>query len=148
MTKLQTEILRAPAQDFSGGLTQNLISYLKTAESEETLSQVLNLAGETRSVAELSDTLTWSTYAQLRRLLEAASALLGGAAALSMVGKHFFDSIQIPEVVASHVTLGSTAAIYETFSSLIEMVAPRPPTASLGGRKPSERVAEFAGLGS
>ena len=56
-------------------------------------------------MAEFSDTSKWSTYAQYRRLLEAAGEVLGRTGGLSMVGKHVSDSVQSPDLSESLAAL-------------------------------------------
>jgi diguanylate cyclase (GGDEF)-like protein len=73
---------------------------------------VLTLAGETRTMAELTDSNSWSSYAPYRRLLEAAGQVLDGPATLLTVGMHVFDSIQSPEMSEALTSLGSPAAVY------------------------------------
>ena len=58
----------------------------KTCAPQGSVERVLQLAEETRTVAELSDTSKWSTYAQYRRLLEAAGEVLGAPAACHWSG--------------------------------------------------------------
>jgi diguanylate cyclase (GGDEF)-like protein len=110
-------------RDFSGVVTQFLISYLQSDASGETLERVLLSAGETRSVAELSEASTWSTYTQLRRLLEATGNELGGPATLSVVGQHALDSIQSPELLESLSALGSPTAVYAALPKDIGSIA-------------------------
>jgi diguanylate cyclase (GGDEF)-like protein len=60
----------------SGFYTQMLMQALETRLSALELENVLAEAGETRSVAELSQATTWSSYDQFRRLLEESKVAL------------------------------------------------------------------------
>src|SRR5580704_6786346 len=111
-------------RDFSGTLTQFLISYLQTCTPEGTLERILRTAGENRAVTALCDPAAWSSYAQFRSLLEATGEVLDGPATLSLVGRHIFDSIRSPEVMQSLIELGSPAAVYAALPSLTESIIP------------------------
>ena len=109
---------RPTGRDFGGILTQYVVGYLRTSAPEGVLAQVLLSAGETRSLAELSDATAWSSYAQYRGLLEATGRVLGGPAMLGMVGMHVFDSIQSPDLNDSMTALDSVEAVYAILPSL------------------------------
>jgi diguanylate cyclase (GGDEF)-like protein len=91
---------------------------------EGSIERVLQLAGETRTVAELSDAMKWSNYAQYRRLLEAAGEVLGGPDRLSMVGKHIHDSIQSPEISEHLFAFQTPADVYAAIPVLMGSTAP------------------------
>ncbi len=118
MTKRDPQQDEAYAHDFGGILTQYVVGYLQRETPEGTLARVLELAGETRSLAVLGDATTRSSYGEYRRLLEATSHVLGGPAALAKVGAHVFDSIQSPDLADSMTALGSVEAIYCILPSL------------------------------
>jgi diguanylate cyclase (GGDEF)-like protein len=82
------------------------------------------LAGEERPVAELIDATKWSSYAQYRRLLEAAGEVLGGPASLSMVGEHIHDSIQSPELSEHLSAFRTPADVYAALPTLTGSTAP------------------------
>ena len=118
MTKRDRQRGKDRARDFGGILTQYVVGYLQRETPEGSLARVLAMAGETRSVAVLSDATTRSTYGEYRRLLEAASHELGGPDALTGVGAHVFDSVQSPDLSDSMTALGSVEAIYCLLPSL------------------------------
>ncbi len=124
MTNKKAGQIEYSDRDFSGMLTQFVLSYLQACTPEGTLELVLRSAGETRDVATLSDASSWSSYAQFRRLLEATGDALGGPATLSVIGRHVFDRIQSPDLVESLVAMGSPAAVYDALPGLIEAFAP------------------------
>jgi len=102
--------------------THYLVAFLQTRLSPEQLDDVLEHAGETRTVDELSDDATWSSYAQMRRLLEAASYALGGSTALRQVGAALI--VAVPEFANMLHSLGSPAVLLETLSALSEHFSP------------------------
>jgi diguanylate cyclase (GGDEF)-like protein len=118
MTKLHGQDEEPSGRDVGRITTQYLVNYLQTSAPEGTLERVLKLAGETRTVAELTDVNSWSPYAPYRRLLEATSQVLDGSATLLTVGMHVFDSIQSPEMSGALVALGSLAAVYAVLPGL------------------------------
>jgi diguanylate cyclase (GGDEF)-like protein len=111
-------------RDFGGIMTQYVIGYLQRHAVKGTVEAVLRLAGETRDAATLSDSNTWSSYAQYRRLLEAAGELLGGPDAMAVAGSHTFDSLRSPELTESLRALGSPSAVYESMSGPSNHYAP------------------------
>ena len=124
MTKQKHTRREISDRDFAGVQTQHLVSYLQTCRSEEILERVLQVAGETRTVAELSDASAWSSYTQFRALLEAAGEVLGGADTLFEVGRHIYDSIQSPDFSEAVVALGSPVAVYAAVPGFMGTIAP------------------------
>ena len=67
-----------PSSRQAAGINTRLaVRYVRAHAGEEGVSEMLRLAGETRSAQELEDERTWSTYGQLIRLFEAAAKVLG-----------------------------------------------------------------------
>ena len=124
MAKRRVVSAESADRDFSGIFSRYVISYLQTRTLEGSLERVLRSAGETRSATTLSDSSTWSSYAQLRKLLEATSAVLGGPSTLSAVGEHVFDSIRSPEMSEAYVALGTPAAVYAAMPGMNGSSAP------------------------
>src|SRR5919204_90556 len=63
-----------PSSRQAAGINTRLaVRYVRAHAGEEGVSEMLRLAGETRSAQELEDERTWSTYGQLIRLFEAAA---------------------------------------------------------------------------
>ena len=124
MNKLATQSDQSSCRDINGLFAQTLFRYLELSAPEGSIERVLRLGGETRSLAELSDATKWSTYAQYRRLLEAASEVLGGPDSLSLVGKHIHDSIQFPEISEHLFAFQTPADVYAALPVLIESTAP------------------------
>jgi diguanylate cyclase (GGDEF)-like protein len=97
---------------FAGTTTHWLVTYLRARAEPGALERVLELAGETRPVEVLCDDGTWTSYAQFRRLLEAAAAELGSPERLLGPGLNAFASVATPDYTAMLQTLGSPAALY------------------------------------
>ena len=124
MDKPVREGNRSPNRDLNGLVVQTLFGYLETRAPAGSVDRMLELAGETRTIAELSDAATWSTYAQYRRLLEAAGEVLGGPDHLSQVGLHVYDSIQSPELFEALSVFPTPADLYATLPALTETISP------------------------
>ena len=74
------------------------------------MAEVLAAAGEVRTQAELG-TDSWSTYAQLRRLIEATASALGGVGTLRDVGGTVLDASSSFDFLAVVQALGSPGAL-------------------------------------
>ena len=72
---------------FSGINTRLIVEYLLDKMAPGTLEAVLEAAGETRPLDVLCDDASWSSYDQMRRLLEATGVALGGPRSLVPVGR-------------------------------------------------------------
>src|SRR5277367_4131093 len=59
----------------SGVYTKLLMEFVVETMGPDQIEELLRGAGETRSLAELSDASSWSSYLQFRRLLEERSRL-------------------------------------------------------------------------
>ena len=101
---------------FAGVTTHYLLAFLRSRLGAEALGEVLREAGETRSVEELSDDATWSSYDQMRRLLEAGAAAVGGRASLRRVGTAM--TIVMPEFAAMLTSLESPAVLFDGLEQL------------------------------
>ncbi len=98
---------------FSGLNTRLIVEYLRDEMPPGTLDSVLGAAGETRSMDVLLDDASWSSYGQVRSLLEAAGVVMGGPRSLAPIGRDAnMLSDSAPEVLESVRALGSTAALY------------------------------------
>lgn len=98
---------------FSGLNTRLVVEYLRDKMPPGTLDSVLGVAGETRSMDVLLDDASWSSYEQVRSLLEAAGVVMGGPRSLAPIGRDANTlSDSTPEVLESIRALGSPAALY------------------------------------
>ncbi|HET6966239.1 MAG TPA: EAL domain-containing protein [Acidimicrobiales bacterium] len=111
-------------------MTKYLVDYFQAHGRPGALEEVLAGAGETRGVDTLADESGWSSYAELRALLEAAAAELGGVSHLTMVAACAMESVSSPEFTAALQDLGSPTALYAsiadasaTLSTIIDMTA-------------------------
>ena len=64
---------------FAGLNTWLMIRYLRAHKGPDAAAELLSAACETRTVDELFDLATWSSYDQFRRLLEVMAKSFGGA---------------------------------------------------------------------
>jgi signal transduction histidine kinase len=70
-------VAAAAARQFSNLIPSFVVSYLEHKGGDELVARILGEAGETRSPESFRDATVWSTYGQIRRLLEATSRVLG-----------------------------------------------------------------------
>jgi diguanylate cyclase (GGDEF)-like protein len=110
-----------PARDFSGIVTAYAMTFLESCPPG-TLERVFAAAGETRTSAELMSSTTWSSYAQVRRLLEATAEELGGRHVLEQVGVVYV--MGNPEFVGLVQSLGSPEVLLASMEQMGESVAP------------------------
>lgn len=97
---------------FSGINIRIVVNYLQERFGPDVLRQVLQLAGEVRDEARLCDDSVWSSYAQVRSLFEATSAVLGGAQWLMAAAVETpIDSETGAEMAQTLQDLGSPGAL-------------------------------------
>jgi diguanylate cyclase (GGDEF)-like protein len=96
----------------SGLYTQMLVAYLQERMSPATLRRVLEQAGERRSLQELSDISTWSSYRQFKRLLQEART--ASESAPDVLQSYHAMRTQNPEIAQSMHALGSPGAVLAT----------------------------------
>src|SRR5690242_10896439 len=88
---------------------------------EGTMERVWAAAGETRTSVELTSGATWSSYGQVRRLLEATAEILGGPEVLEEAGTAFV--VGNPEFVSLVMSFGSPDALFASIDQMGENVA-------------------------
>jgi diguanylate cyclase (GGDEF)-like protein len=97
---------------FSGITTRMVVEHVQAQFGAETLMTILDRAGETRREAELCDDAVWSSYAQVRSLFEATSAVLGGPNRLIAVAAEApLDAASGAEMAQTLQDLGSPGAL-------------------------------------
>lgn len=106
------ERLRETGRDFGGICTRLLLEFLEWRVGSRGLEEVLADAGEERPATVLRDDATWSSYDQLRSLLEAASRRLGSPEELIHVG-------ELPSIGAG--SRPEITALLQTYGSPLEM---------------------------
>jgi diguanylate cyclase (GGDEF)-like protein len=84
-----------------------MVNFVRKQLGSDGVTELLQLVGETRSVEELCDESTWSSYARFRRLMEAAAVLLGGIEALDAMGSSAYDDIPLGETTEMLQAFGS-----------------------------------------
>jgi len=95
---------------FAGLNTWLLIRYLREHGDADAASRVLRDAGETRTVEELFDFATWSSYNQVRRLFEVTASSYGAEALRRAAGGGLVDP-SMPELADTLQSLGSPEAL-------------------------------------
>jgi diguanylate cyclase (GGDEF)-like protein len=99
--------------DFSGLNTRVIVEHLRDHMPPGTLESVLETAGERRPLEVLLDDTSWSSYHQLRCLLEATGAAMGGPRSLAPIGRDAsMISDSAPDVIEAVRALGSPDALY------------------------------------
>ena len=69
--------LLTPQNQISGIYTMAILDFLERRLSADELNDFLARAGETRSVEDLKDLSSWTSFDQFKRLLQGASRSLG-----------------------------------------------------------------------
>jgi len=105
-------------QHFAGVNTQSLLRHLYSLTRPGLVEDILRVAGEPRSPAELMDDGTWSTYDQFRRLLEASAEVLGGTDELRNIGRSMFTELSDHDYMEILQALGSPAALYANLNAV------------------------------
>ena len=97
---------------FAGTLTRVAVTHVAAVLGDSGVDAVLARAEETRPLDVLLDDTSWSTHAQLRRLLEAAADELGGPERLlDIIETANPTATTNPDVVDALFALGSPAVI-------------------------------------
>jgi diguanylate cyclase (GGDEF)-like protein len=115
-------------REIGGATTGALIVYVRRVGGEGAVQAVLDRAGEPRSPEELTDTTTWSSYAQASALFRAAEEVIGDADVALHAGEELLLQYADTEVAALLRSLGSptevlrniaaTAAKYSTVTDM------------------------------
>src|SRR5258706_11505447 len=96
---------------FAGTNTWLLARYLRDNGGPDGPERLLREAGDPRTVEELFDLATWSSYDQFRRLLEVAAALFGGDETLRRAAAGGLVDPTMPELTELLQSLGSPEAL-------------------------------------
>jgi diguanylate cyclase (GGDEF)-like protein len=103
-------------REFSNILSRQLLDYAGQQLGTSAVQAILERAAERRPVETLQDPTAWSTYKEMRRLLEAGTAVLGGPASIRAAGAHFDreqGSESTEEMLAMWRSLGGPRGIIE-----------------------------------
>ncbi|MDQ1375468.1 MAG: hypothetical protein QOJ09_2806 [Actinomycetota bacterium] len=104
----------------SNGMCGQVLRFVGRRAGPSGIQRVRELAGETRTVAELEDLSAWTSWDRAKALLEAASSVLGGSHVLREVATDWVRSVDSSgEVVSLRKALGSAEEILR----LIEVIA-------------------------
>lgn len=74
-------------QQFGGTVIRMVIEHCRDHVAGVSVDRLLSLANERRSLSVLVDDASWSSYGQVRAVLEAAAQLLSGAEKLAAIGE-------------------------------------------------------------
>lgn len=129
MTAAATDI--AAGRHISGRTTCVLLRWVRNLTGEAGVTALLEAAGESRSVAELEDHESWSSYQQAIALLEAAVSVTGRPDAARRIGEEMLEQHRDTPMVDLLRSLGSPQALVESIAasgakfSTILVLAPR-----------------------
>ncbi len=107
---------------FAGVTTHYLLAFLQTRLSADALATVFERAKESRPIDELMDDTSWSSYPQMRRLLEASAEALGGSAELRRVAGSL--TVAMPDFADMLTSLGSPSVLFEGLTALSAHFSP------------------------
>ncbi len=122
MTGQPTENAGDDGEHFTGTITEMLFRYLRHLDPA-LIDVLLSRSGETRSVEELTDHGTWSSYAQVRKLLEAAQPMLEGHGGLQRVALNSIEDIEQPASAVMMQDAGSLAAMFRDIRVVSSYIA-------------------------
>ena len=107
---------------FTGGVTEMLIRHIGHVDPK-LVGKLLENARETRSLAELTDAGTWSSYAQTKRLLQAAAELLAAHGGLEQVGISVMADNAQPAATVMMQDLGSLSAMFRDVGVMAQYIS-------------------------
>jgi diguanylate cyclase (GGDEF)-like protein len=110
-------------REFAGTYVGLLIAYLRDRAPAGTLDEVLATAGETRTVEQIVDPSAWSSYWELRRLLEATNKVLG-LDALEAAGRQAVDVADYPGAAEMILSFGSPGVAMAEMGNMSSAFAP------------------------
>jgi diguanylate cyclase (GGDEF)-like protein len=97
---------------YVGTMTRMLVQHVRALRGDDGVASLLARAGETRPEAVLLDDASWSSYAQMRALLEASVEVLGSLDALADVARTAaLEAGSMPGVTEALQALGSPDAL-------------------------------------
>ncbi len=121
MGNAESQGMAIPAEHHvSGVYTKLLMEFLVETMPSDRISELLRAAGESRSLEELADAASWSSYRQFRRLLEERSRL--DAASLLEQSEVLSDWLRTWELAQAAQTLDSPGALLAGGSALNPLV--------------------------
>ena len=102
---------------YVGTMTRMLVQHVRAWCGDEGVADLLARAGESRPESVLLDDASWSSYEQMRRLLEASVQVLGSLDALADVGRTAaLEAGSMPGVTEALQALGSPDALLESLN--------------------------------
>jgi len=113
---------RQAGRHFAGSMTLYVVRYVEAHGGRDALDEVLKRAGETRSLDVLADEASWSSYPQLRRILEATAEVMGGREHLFAASAEAFGLMSMPSATEMLQALGSPSALYANLGQTPEII--------------------------
>lgn len=101
----------------SGATTRQIVRLVRRRAGEEGVRRLLELAGETRTAAQLEDEANWSSYWQGRALFEAAALALDDPHAPRHVGEAMLGQYGGSAVAAMLRSLGSPGELLRSIAA-------------------------------
>src|SRR4051812_7276153 len=97
---------------YVGTMTRMLLQHVRAVRGDGGVSELLALAGEPRPESVLLDDASWSSYEQMRRLLEASVHIVGSLDALADVARSAaLEAGSMPGVTEALQAMGSPDAL-------------------------------------
>ncbi len=103
-------------QDVSGIMTRAIVRYVRKTTDDATVARLLQVAGEQRSVDELEESTTWSSYAEYCALLEAAASVTGDREIGRRIGEYVITDYDATEVTDLLRALGRPGECYRNMA--------------------------------
>jgi hypothetical protein len=114
--------LGAPADQISGIYTMAIVDFLERRLSADELSDFLARSGETRSVEDLKDLASWTSFDQFKNLLQEASRSLGSPFQPDDVDVDMSSATVVAEIMQA---FGSPGAVFRAGGDINPMVPMR-----------------------
>ncbi|MBK5287255.1 MAG: GGDEF domain-containing protein [Acidimicrobiia bacterium] len=103
--------MESDARETAGTTICLIVRYVRAHAGEDGVARLLELAGETRPVAELEDEHRWTTYEQKIALFDAACVVLDDPDAVLHIGEHALDHRVGPGIRVLLRALGSPRTV-------------------------------------
>ncbi|MGZ4796576.1 MAG: diguanylate cyclase [Acidimicrobiia bacterium] len=119
-----------PARETAGTTIRLIVHYVRHHAGDDGVTRLLELAGETRPLADLEDERHWSTYEQKIALMEAAAVVLDDPDVTLHIGEAALDEqvgsgirLLLRHLGSPRVVLANVAKACPKFSTVATMTA-------------------------
>ncbi len=112
----ESEKLVDSKDDVSGIMSRAIVRYVRKSFGEDAVKEIITESGETRSVSELEDQTTWSSYDRCCALLDAAVKITQDQEIGRKIGEYIITDYDTTEITDLLRALGNPAECYRNMS--------------------------------